>query len=149
MATRPQLLDPRMAAVVIAVVAVGAGVARSRMSDVEVCRRLFQDLAIGSSSVERRIDWERLTALNADIGSIYRGLPNEQERRRYQQAFVANFSKSFQQTGARPEQFVRWRAEGRTPEQVVVAADYPQKNQALLLTVPARGKKRLQAIQWK
>ena len=149
MTTRASLFDLKMAAGMIAVVAIAAGLWQGRTSDVEACRQAFRGLAAGAPSAQGRLDWERLTALGVDVGATYRGLPSDQERRRYREAFVANFSKGFQQTGATAEQFVRWRVEERTPETVTVAADYPAKQQTLRLGVSARGKKRVQAIAWK
>ncbi len=149
MTGRAPLFDPKMAVVTIAVVTIAAGLWQGRVSDVEFCRRTFQALGTGAPSVQSRIEWERLTALGIDVGAAYRGLPSDQERRQYRAAFVANFSNGFQQTGASASHFVRWRVEERTPERVTVAADYPAKGQTLLLGVSARGKKRLQVIQWK
>ena len=146
---RPQFLDVRMAAVILTVVAAGAGLWRSRVSDIDRCQGVFQRLVAGSFSAQSRIHREHLTALDVDVGATYRGLPNERERRGYREAFIANFSKGFERTEARAGQFVRWRVAQRTPEAVTVAADYPAKKMTLLLIVPAHGKKRLQGIQWK
>lgn len=118
-------------------------------SDVEVCRRVFQGLAEGRPGVHRRIDWERLKALDVDVGATYAALPDNQERARYRQAFIERFAAGFQGTGGRPEAFVGWRAQGRTDDgRVVVAADYEGKHKTLLLGVSGGWRKKVVSIQW-
>ncbi|MBI4322872.1 MAG: hypothetical protein HY596_01205 [Candidatus Omnitrophica bacterium] len=134
-------------AVTLLVVVALIGALRLTRSDVARCREVFQDLARGKRSVQQRIDWGQLHAIGVNVGATYAGLPDEGARVTYRRLFVEHFSKGFLQTGARLDEFVRWRVHERTPEQVVVAADYPAKQKTLLLTMAVSGKK-LEGIQW-
>ena len=143
-----RLMDWKTAALTVAVVAGAAGLLHHRLSDVELGRRTFEALAAGASSAQSRVDWDHLTALGVDVGAAYRAL-GSQDRRAYREAFVTNFARGFQSTGATARAFVHWRVEQRTPHQVVVAAEYPAKRRTLLVLLPAAGPKRVVGIGWK
>jgi len=121
---------------------------RAGRSDAEVCRNILNGLIEGKSSVARRIDWERLTALGKDIGAEYRGLPNDAERARYRQSFVMSFPRGFQQAHGNLSSFRNWRIKAREGNLIVVAVDYEIKHKTLLMGVPASGPKKLETLQW-
>ena len=143
-----QSLELKYIAVTLLVVASVVGVARLSKGEAGLCREVFQGLVKGRQSVQQRIDWGRLKAMGVDVGATYAHLPDERARAEYRRLFVEHFSKGFLQTGASLGDFVRWRVQTQTPEEVVVAVDYPAKQKTLLLTLPATGAKRIQAIQW-
>ena len=116
--------------------------------DVSFCRQVFRGLVSGSGSVQSRIDWEHLKALDVDIGAAYTKYADEKGKASYRKSFIRGFSYGFAQSHAKPESFVRWRVQERTEGHVVVATDYEGKGKTLLLTIPASGKKKIQAIQW-
>ena len=137
------------AALLMAIGAIAVFVMRGSGNDVEVCRRVFQGLAEGRPGVHRRIDWERLKALDVDVGAAYAALPNDQERAGYRRAFIERFSAGFRGTGGSSDAFVRWRAQGRADDgRVVVAADYAAKQKTLLLRLSGGWNKKLVGIQW-
>lgn len=125
-----------------------AFVARASRSEVGFCREVLKGLAEGKPSVKGRIAWERLRALDVDVGATYQALPNEEERAKYRQAFVLSFSQGFRQQGGAVKAFQRWRVHERRGTQVVVAADYVSKQKTLLMGIPASGPKKLETIQW-
>lgn len=134
-------------ALTLLVVASVVGITRLSRGDAGRCREAFQGLVKGRQSVQQRIDWGRLQAMGVNVGATYAGLPDDGARAKYRRLFVEYFSKGFLHTGARLDEFVRWRVHERTPERVVVAADYPAKQKTLLLTMAVSGKK-LEGIQW-
>ena len=136
-------------ALVVAVVAGAALLLRPWLrDDVGWCRRVFTGLAQGSQYIQDSIDWERLKALNADVGSEYRRMPNEEERANYRQAFISQFARGFRQSKAAYDQFTNWRVLERGQDAVVVAADYPAKQSTLLFEISELGGRRLEAIKW-
>lgn len=136
----------------IALVLVIAGVLllalRVRESDAAACRAILTGLAQGKSFVARRIDWNHLTAMGVNVGETYTKLPDDKQRADYRQAFVTQFARGFQQSGARPKDFVRWRLERREQDRVVIAVDYPAKKKTLLMSLPSSGTKKLEDIRW-
>jgi hypothetical protein len=136
------------AVLMVSAAALVAFVLQAGKRDVAFCQALFEDLASGKPSAQKRIDWEHLQALDVNVGATYASLPNEQERAKYRQAFVDSFSKGFRGAQGRVGAFTRWRIHERADDQVVVAADYAGKDKTLLLAVPASGNKRLEGIQW-
>ena len=116
--------------------------------DVRFCRDVLTDLARGRQSAQARIDWDRLKALDVDVGATYAKLPNEQEKRQYRQAFIANFATGFSQSGARLDGFANWRVQSDQAGDRVVAADYKPKQKTLLFRISGAWRKRLEAMQW-
>lgn len=116
--------------------------------DVRFCRTVLRDLASGRQSVQSRIQWERLTAMGVNVGATYTALPNNQERTEYRRAFVKGFANGFAKTGARPEAFTNWRAQGREGGRRVVAAEYPAKHKTLLFRISSAWSQRLEAVRW-
>ena len=129
----------------VVVVAVGL---RLVNRDVRFCRDVLTDLALGRQSAQARIDWEKLKALDTDVGAAYSKLPNEQEKRQYRQAFIANFATGFSQSGGRLDGFANWRVQGDQAGDRVVAADYKPKQKTLLFRISRAWRKRLEAMQW-
>ncbi len=113
------------------------------------CRRVFAGLAAGRLYVQGDVNWERLKALGADVGEDYRALPNERERANFRRAFITRFASSFQGAKGRVQDFTGWRSQGRDDEgRLIVAVDYPAKQQTLLVTVSELGQRRVDALQW-
>lgn len=141
---------PVMGTIVLLLLAAAAAVFIMRISQSEVgfCREVLKGLAEGKPSVKGRIAWERLRALDVDVGATYQALPNEVERSKYRQAFVLSFSQGFRRQGGSVKAFQRWRVHERRGTQVVVAADYPAKQKTLLMGIPASGPRKLETIQW-
>lgn len=123
-------------------------VLRLSQGEVAFCRNVFRNLVNGSQSAQRHIDWEHLKAVGVDVGKTYTELPNDQARAQYRKAFVSNFAMGFRRTEGNLGAFRRWRVQGRDGDRIVVAADYETKQTTLLLSIPASGKKQLEAIQW-
>lgn len=112
------------------------------------CQSVFTKLAQGKGSVRTQIAWERLQALGMDVGTTYLQLATEQERRNYQDAFITQYAQAFRAAGGAPKAFTGWRIQEQREGQVIVAADYSAKQKTLLMSVPASGPKRVEAIQW-
>jgi hypothetical protein len=102
----------------------------------------------GRQSVQSRIDWERLKALEVDVGATYAALPDEKEREAYRQAFIERFSRGFGSTGAGLKDFAGWRVQERAEDRTVVAADYPKKRKVLLFELSALGGRKVTGIRW-
>ena len=137
--------------VLLATAAVAVFVLRASRSDVDLCRAVLAGLTQGRSSVAGQIAWERLRALDLDVGATYVKLPNAKEQGEYRQAFIENFAAGFQRTGASLPQFTGWRVQERSKGTIIVAADYAARQKTLLLTLPANASwwgKKIEAIQW-
>lgn len=138
-------LDWKYAAVMGAVVLGVTGAIRMRTNHVDFCRESFRRLADGKVSVEHRIDWPNLTALDVNVGQTYGRLANEREQSGYRRAFIEQFASGFQKSGTSPSDFMNWRVHERRPGEVVVAADYTAKDKTLLMAVAG---KKVRSIQW-
>lgn len=132
-----------VAASVVAAAAAGALIVRAGSGEVRRCQRVFAGLARGDAGVRAAIDWERLKALDVDVGAAYAQLPDEQEKREYERAFIRSFAQGFRQGGAAVKGFTNW----RMSEDGTVRADYPAKQKTLRLRLSPDGR-RVQEIGW-
>ena len=112
--------------------------------EVRFCRRVFGGLVKGEPNVGGSIAWDRLKALDLDLGSAYAKLPPG-ERQKFQQAFIQNFAVGFRQGQGQLMAFTNWRME----HDGSVAVDYPAKHKTLLFRVSETGKRQLEGIAWK
>lgn len=133
---------------VLLAAAAAMGVMRMSKTDVEFCRKVLNGLVEGRPSVQRWIDWEHLKALEVDVGATYTHLASDAERAQYRRAFVESFSKGFRQANGVLNAFRHWRVHERGDGRIVIAVEYEAKQKTLLLSLPASGKKKLEAIQW-
>ena len=140
--------DVRYVGFLVAIVVIVAVVWRVFQGDVQFCRSVFHDLVAAKLSVARHIDWEHLQAMEQSIGKDYAAFTTDKEREIYREGFIRGVAQGFQSSGARAKDFTNWRVHGHTPEQITIAADYPKKQQTLLLVMSASGPKKLVGIQW-
>ncbi len=56
--------------------------------DVNFCRSVLKGMTQGSYAVEKHFDWDNFVFFQMDIGTIYRRLPSEAERRNYKTVFI-------------------------------------------------------------
>lgn len=138
----------RYGVVVLAALAVVAVVMRLSQGEAGFCREVFRNLVNDRQAAQRQIDWEHLQAVGVDVGKTYTELPNDQARAQYRKAFVDNFAMGFRQAEGTLDSFRNWRVHARDGERVVVAVDYEAKHKTLLLSIPASGRRKLEAIQW-
>ena len=124
-----------VAATVAVAAAAGVLIHRAGSGDVRLCRRVFAGLVHGDAKVRAAIDWERLKALDVDVGAAYAQLPDAQEKRNYQDAFIRSFAEGFRQGGATLRAFTNW----RLGEDGTVSADYPAKQKTLRFRLSASG----------
>ena len=117
-------------------------------NDVQVCQRVFAGLVRGDEGIHDAIDWEHLSAMGVEAGKTFAALPNDWERTRYKQMFIAGFAKGFAENGAKASDFTGWRVRERNGEQTLVAADYASKGKTLLLGLSHAGGGKLTSIQW-
>ena len=135
------------ASVTLVVIGLVAFVMHVMHHDVHRGQRILAGLVRGHASVSRGIAWERLKALDVDVGATYTHLPNDQERRAYERSFISHFAEGFRLAGGNSTAFTNWRVQERTDHQVVIAVDYPIRHKTLLLSLDGTG--RLEAIQWR
>ena len=112
-------------------------------SDVKFCRSVLNGLIQGRASVSKHIDWENLSIMNLDAGAAYKKLPNDKEKKDYQQAFIKNFSLAFKKLGANINMFVNWKVYGISNNKITVSALDRKHNVPLYLQINkgAGGKK--------
>lgn len=132
------------AAGMVAVVAVVAALLKLPGRDVRFCQRVLTGLAAGSVSVRQAIAWERLRAMDVDVGASYNQLADPAERAAYQRAFIQSFAEGFRQSGAAPGAFTNW----RKASQRSVIAEYPAKQRTVVFQVVGLMRLQLAGIQW-
>ncbi len=120
------------ATIAIVACAVVVFAVRWQHRDVIRCRDVLVGLAMGNMGVQRSINWEVLEALSGDFGAVYRQLPDEANRLRYREAFIAKFAEGFRQTGGSLAAFGNWRVVEKSNGHVVIATDAPSRNQTVL-----------------
>lgn len=117
-------------------------------SDIGICRFAFGGLVKGNISAQGSIDWDRLKALDADVGAYFSKLPNEKEKASYKAAFIKSFANGFKNSGGNLGEFADWRVESEAGAKItVVATDY--RGKTLLFSLLKQGGRRIIAIQWK
>lgn len=115
-------------------------------ADIQFAERGFQALARGDSITEEMIDWERFQVIGDNVGIVYVMMPNEAAKASFRKSFLAQFSASFQNSGASADSLKNWRVKGQDSARTVIAAD-TQDNRVLLVTVSKRdGKQKLAAL---
>ena len=122
---RPQVQYAAMLAVLV-VLPLAMWQAFQPKDDVAFCRGVFQDLANGRRSVERRIAWEQFHVMGVNVGGTYLQQRTERDRTRYRMLFIRNFSEQFKKNGGRVGEFGPWRlAKEETDGRRWVAARLP------------------------
>jgi len=115
-------------------------------ADPEFAKTAFQSLARGDSSAEEVIDWETFQSMGQNVGMIYIAMPNDTEKANFRKSFIAQFSSSFQSTGASADGLKNWRVQSKDSARTIIAADTPN-NTTLLITVSKRdGKQKISAL---
>jgi len=118
-------------------------------NDVQLTRRIFNDLCAGRQGVENLIDWQTLKAIDIDVGLTYSQLRNEKEKKDYRKSFIYNFSKSFKAAGGRTSNFFNWRIKTQDATGTIVAADTGGQGKVILFTITKMsGQRKLTAINW-
>ena len=120
-----------------------------KTQEVNFSRSVFSGLANGRLGIGKYIDWEHLQGVGINAGETYSKFTKETERSGYKMAFIKNFSIGFRRSGGDLKSFVNWRIYSKDSSQIIVAADYPNRNKTLLLTFTGAGKKKLTSLQWK
>ncbi len=108
------------------------------LSPVDFARSAFISLSHGDPGADVGIDFETLNAGGENIGAVYTMMTSEAQKADFRKGFVANYAKSFRQTGASIESLTNWRIESEDSNQVNIAADIPGGHTALV-TVSKRG----------
>jgi hypothetical protein len=118
-------------------------------NDLELTKRVFSGLCKGQQGVEKFIDWERLMAVEMDVGQAYSTLKNLKEKADYRKLFFYNFSYTFKAAGGKASNFYNWRVKALEPDKTVIAADTVGQGKAILFTLARKGRERkLTGIEW-
>jgi hypothetical protein len=110
--------------------------------DVAFARRVFTDLVRGRYAARYQIDWPRFSALSKDIGAEYTSLANDEERQRYERAFIDGFKNGFRGQKGALQEFSRWRVLTRTADVKIVAADIQKGKMVLLVGIRSQAGRR-------
>ncbi|KPK98527.1 MAG: hypothetical protein AMJ95_03995 [Omnitrophica WOR_2 bacterium SM23_72] len=117
--------------------------------DVQLARRIFNEMCAGRKSVENLIDWQTLKAVDIDVGSTYSQFRTENDKKDYRKAFLYNFSGSFKSAGGRTSNFFNWRLKAKDAASTIVAADTAGQGKVILFTITKiAGQRKLTAINW-
>jgi hypothetical protein len=92
-------------------------------TDIVFAREAVEGLLNGDAGVADAFDWENLIVPGADAGEAYSEMPDDEERKAFQQGFIEKFSASFKRSGASVGDLKNWREEAREGERTVVAVD--------------------------
>lgn len=112
------------------------------------CRAILSGLISGKPEVAKFIDWDKLKAMSVNIGEHYLAIPTEKEKALYRQENIKAFSEAWGRLEGKLSEFKHWRVYSRDGANVVIAADYPKYNKAVLFTLTG-AKRKLVSIQWK
>lgn len=123
-------------------------VSEFQQRDVKLGRLILTGLVKGSVEVEKFIDWEKLVALNVNVGKTYKSITNSEDRIKYRRSFMTGFSVGFKSVKGNLDKFVNWRIVQRKPTKVVVAADYLLYNKTILFVLLKLKGTKLIAIGW-
>ncbi len=126
-----------------------SGCTQKMENDVQLARRIFNDMCAGRQGVENLIDWQTLVAIDVKVGDSYSQLRTEKDKKDFKKAFLYNFSNSFKSAGGRSSQFFNWRIKAQDAASTVVAADTAGQGKVILFTIARiNGQRRLTAIKW-
>lgn len=109
------------------------------MSDTDFARDALTRLTNGDTTVADLIDWENFRVMTIDVGSQYRLMPDDTNRKSFQSAFIPQFSSSFKSKGADLSRLSQWREVSRSGDQTVVSASAPGGTGSLRITVSHPG----------
>jgi len=116
--------------------------------DVEFAKTAVTTLHRGDSAVESLIDWEAFQMYGENVGMLYLMMPDEKEKSDFRRSFVAQFSTSFQSTGASADRiFTNWRIQDQDSARTIVAADRPDNTTLLVFVSKRDGKQRISGLQ--
>ena len=140
---------------VVAVLVVGLPLGFVRLAglfqdDPAFCRGVFDDLAQGRRSVERKIAWEQFEVLGVDVGGVYSQFASERDRAKYRRLFIKNFSEQFKKNGGRVAAFGPWRVEGERSGRRLIEGSLPHSTITMaFIIIPASGRRQVEWIGWR
>ncbi len=138
--------------IIIAVVVILVGAIfffRIRNQEMYFARSALYGLFKGNLGVAKQIDWQNLKMLGQDVGVIYNKLPDEREKKDFQAAFVRNFSRGFQASGAKLSSYANWRVDSRESDFTVVAVDDTAHKKTALVLISKIPKHKLAGLSWR
>ncbi len=91
-------------------------------AEIGFARGAFALLTEGQKAAEDNINWEVFTSLGIDVGSQYTLLTTDQDRSKFRENFVDEFSKSFKNNGGTTKDFTDWKIENKTDGTATVSA---------------------------
>lgn len=149
MRNRKQIITVTLACVALLIVGFLLFPSFVPKSDTGFARYVMKGLISGKVETRKFVDWERANFFGYDVGAQYRQQGDKNARWTYTHALIRNLAVSFHQHGGSAGDFIKWRIYMRADEETVVAADYPKKDQVLLVYLGrASGKRKLTALAW-
>ncbi len=112
---------------------------RPAMNDVDFARDALTRLTNGDTAVADMIDWDNFKVMTVDVGSQYRTMPDDTNRKAFRDVFIPQFSSSFKGKGADLSKFSQWKEQSKSGDSTIVAASAPGGTGALLITVSHPG----------
>ncbi len=94
----------------------------SSLTDPDVAKKIFTQMAEGDLTVQGDIDWEGFKASGLDVGTQYMALKDDANKSAFRTSFLQNYSKSFKDTGATAAMLTEWKSESSDSTQAVVSA---------------------------
>jgi len=125
------------------------GFLQIKNKEVNFCRGVFSGLISGKTSVVKFISWEKLKAMDTDVGAAYIALPNEKAKLAYRDSFITGFADGFRRAKSSLRLFKHWRIYEKDDSKIIIAADYPKSQKTILFTLTKSVKPKLIGIRWR
>ena len=120
----------------------GGNPANASLSNTEVAKKIFGQMADGDTTVVQDIDWDNLKVSTVDVSQQYKALPDAQNKSAFTTTFITSYSKSFKATGATASMLETWTEEGTSGDNITVVGK-TNHNTGVRLTLAKKNGSRL------
>lgn len=118
-------------------------------NNLQLAQYIYKGMAEGRFEVVEFIQWDRFIAFGADVGAEFSQLPDEPSRISYAQALIRSFSNSVASAGGSVKDVSGWRLFSSDGGRVIIAADYPKRDQIVLFEIArVGGRRKLVSMSW-
>lgn len=119
----------------------------NKTSDVDFAKTNFTALTEGDTTMQTALDWDNFKSSGINVGEIYAKMPDETQKSAFRESFIAGFSKSFKDSGARASDVSNWRVETESPAQTVVIGTAASGKTIAITVGKSAGERKMSALE--